>query len=235
MIIGFTGTRQGPTPAQHVAMDRFLLSMFTLHGARVLVHGGAVGCDTFAHHAATPYAEVWIFPAEEGPNSSIVTVPMGNCLIAEPVPALMRNDIIAGLCDGLLAVPASDTEEQRSGTWATVRYARKRGCPVYIVKRDGSIVRDADVVAVERAKKVMHIRRARQTRDHRCHWPGCREMVPPAKWGCISHWRRLPKRIRDEIWRTYRIGQESDMRPSTDYLVIAREAQVWIRKEGDPL
>lgn len=76
--------------------------------------------------------------------------------------------------------------------------------------------------------KVRHVRGAGQDRRHTCHWPGCDQQVPPAMWGCKAHWFKLPKRLRDEIWRTYRPGQESDMRPSQDYPHAAREVQKWI-------
>lgn len=69
-----------------------------------------------------------------------------------------------------------------------------------------------------------------QTRDHHCHWPGCKTQVPPAMWGCKPHWFRLPKPIRDRIWEAYRPGQEKDMRPSTAYLEAAEEAQRWIQE-----
>jgi hypothetical protein len=76
--------------------------------------------------------------------------------------------------------------------------------------------------------KVAHVRAARQTRDHTCHWPGCDRQVKPALWGCRAHWYALPKAFRDRIWQTYRPGQESDGRPSADYLAVAREVQDWI-------
>lgn len=86
--------------------------------------------------------------------------------------------------------------------------------------------------------KVDYVLRQGQTRDHHCHWPGCGKQVPPAMWGCVVHWRTLPKRLRDRIWATYRIGQEVDGTPSAAYLRVAREVQDWIRghlaeKEGD--
>jgi len=34
---------------------------------------------------------------------------------------------------------------------------------------------------------------------HTCHWPGCNKEVPPAMWGCKTHWFSLPKRLRDRI------------------------------------
>lgn len=77
-----------------------------------------------------------------------------------------------------------------------------------------------------------HVRRAPQTRAHTCHWPGCTRQVPPAKWGCKPHWFRLPKRLRDRIWATYRPGQENDMNPSPAYLAVADEVQQWIQEHA---
>lgn len=81
--------------------------------------------------------------------------------------------------------------------------------------------------------KVRHVQRATQTRTHACHWPGCPLQVPPAMWGCKSHWYSLPKALRDKVWRVYRPGQENDMRPSREYLDVADEVQAWIAKSMD--
>ena len=72
--------------------------------------------------------------------------------------------------------------------------------------------------------------------SHTCHWPGCGTPVPPKMWGCRKHWFRLPKRLRDEIWRTYRPGQETDKQPSDAYLAAAWEVQAWIAQQtaGEP-
>lgn len=67
-----------------------------------------------------------------------------------------------------------------------------------------------------------------QTRAHHCHWPGCDKQVPPAMWGCKTHWFKLPSALRSKIWRHYRPGQEKDMRPSPEYLEAANEVQAWI-------
>lgn len=80
------------------------------------------------------------------------------------------------------------------------------------------------------AKKVAYVKRAGQTRDHACHWPGCNVQVPPAKWGCTKHWFWLPKEIRDRIWRAFRPGQEINLTPSREYLDAAAAAQEWIRQ-----
>jgi len=78
-----------------------------------------------------------------------------------------------------------------------------------------------------------YVKRQTQTRRHACHWPGCDKQVPPAMWGCKPHWFRLPKTLRDRIWRTYRPGQERDMSPSSDYLAAANDVQRWCRKQID--
>lgn len=82
------------------------------------------------------------------------------------------------------------------------------------------------------ADKAAHVRAAKQTRSHTCHWPGCDKQVPPAIWGCRPHWYSLPKRLRDAIWKAYRPGQEETMTPSEAYLDVAYAAQKWIREHG---
>jgi hypothetical protein len=76
--------------------------------------------------------------------------------------------------------------------------------------------------------KANYVRRQGQDRNHTCHWPGCEKQVPPAMWGCKSHWFKLPKRLRDAIWDEYVPGQERRMDPSDGYLTVAREVQDWI-------
>jgi hypothetical protein len=78
-------------------------------------------------------------------------------------------------------------------------------------------------------EKVAHVKRARQDRQHGCHWPGCTAQVPPAMWGCTRHWYMLPKHLRDRIWAEYRPGQEEDMKPSIAYIANAQAAQDWIK------
>lgn len=82
--------------------------------------------------------------------------------------------------------------------------------------------------------KADYVRQQAQFRKHHCHWPGCDKQVPPAMWGCKAHWFRLPKDLRDKIWRTYRPGQEKDMQPSQAYLAVADEVQAWIKAQHPP-
>lgn len=79
-----------------------------------------------------------------------------------------------------------------------------------------------------------YVRSQPQARAHHCHWTGCTKQVPPAMWGCKQHWFRLPKEIRDEIWRTYRPGQEKTLTPSAAYLAAADRAEQWIKSQEPP-
>lgn len=76
--------------------------------------------------------------------------------------------------------------------------------------------------------KVNHVLNSGQSRNHICHWPGCNKQVPPAMWGCKSHWFRLPSNIRGKIWSAYSIGQEVNGTPSKEYIDAANAAQEWI-------
>lgn len=69
---------------------------------------------------------------------------------------------------------------------------------------------------------------------HHCHWPGCGKQVPAALWGCLKHWRMLPKYLRDKIWAAFRPGQEETKTPSREYVAAAREVQQWIAANHPP-
>lgn len=71
------------------------------------------------------------------------------------------------------------------------------------------------------------------TFDHHCHWPGCAKSVPPAMWGCKTHWFKLPLSLRTKIWAAYRPGQEISKDPSDNYLTVALEVQEWIAANAE--
>jgi hypothetical protein len=55
-------------------------------------------------------------------------------------------------------------------------------------------------------------------REHTCHARGCNVPVPPRLLMCRVHWRMVPKPLRDEVWMTYRPGQEITKEPTPEYL-----------------
>jgi hypothetical protein len=154
MILGFTGTLRGMTPEQKTAAE---LRIAELH-PDVFIHGGAAGADTDAHYIVIDRIPGFDFPhtieiyPEDSPirrrdlywqfaGHRIAAKASGRDLILhDPDKPLARNLIIVQRCDHLLATPASRKEMMRgSGTWATIRYARKAGKPHTIVWPDGEI------------------------------------------------------------------------------------------------
>lgn len=51
-------------------------------------------------------------------------------------------------------------------------------------------------------------------------------------WGCKPHWFKLPAALRQDIWDTYRPGQEITKTPSAAYIAAAQAVQDWIRQQG---
>lgn len=141
MKLGFTGSREGMTDEQKETVRRLLheLKPSEVH------HGDCIGADAqFAELSA-----FWI-ESDIGVRRRPVVVAhpsniAGTCAHTSPdlryprKPPLERNRDIVGLSDRLIAAPKSNQEEQRSGTWATIRYALKTATPVTIVWPDGKI------------------------------------------------------------------------------------------------
>jgi len=40
-----------------------------------------------------------------------------------------------------------------------------------------------------------------------CPVPGCHELIDPSRLMCRRDWHRVPKRLRDRVWYTWRSGQ----------------------------
>lgn len=135
MILGFTGTRRGMTPAQRDALARCVAAL----PARA-VHGGAVGADEefngFLIQAGMRPENIDVYPASVG--RWLLWSDVG-CTTYSVAPPLVRNRIIVRRCDYLVAAPATADEVVRSGTWATVRRARKVGRPIVILLPDGGV------------------------------------------------------------------------------------------------
>jgi hypothetical protein len=137
MIAGFTGTREGTTNEQIQALGRWLLQ----HKPGVIHHGACVGADEEAVRLikATPQLGATV----------IAHPPLEPALVSEkaiglsdgkwrPKTYLERNHDIVDAADVLLACPKAP-ETQRSGTWATIRYAERLEKKVVLFWPSGSI------------------------------------------------------------------------------------------------
>jgi hypothetical protein len=138
MILGFTGTRRGMTPLQRATVDR----LFRELQPTALHHGGERHADTEAHRLALDArVNVCVHP---GPDFDFAHDCLGAGTVMPVKPNLERNtDIAAAGVDGLVAAVAEHIEVLRSGTWSTVRRARKLGRRIWIVFPDGTLREEA--------------------------------------------------------------------------------------------
>jgi hypothetical protein len=47
---------------------------------------------------------------------------------------------------------------------------------------------------------------------------------------CGRHWRLVPRALQQDVWRSYRPGQENDKQPSRTYLAAADAAIAAVRR-----
>ena len=66
---------------------------------------------------------------------------------------------------------------------------------------------------------------------HQCHAEGCKVDVPPKMLMCLKRWRMVPRKLQEQVWATYRSGQEIDKRPSAAYLRVHKEAIAAVREK----
>jgi len=132
--IGFTGTQNGMTYQQKVTFHKLINELRPKH----FRHGDCIGADEDAHDIVLDksFASIFIYPPSDPKKRAYCSQYTSLC---KPQPYLTRNRSIVDASDMLIACPATKAEQLRSGTWATVRYARKQGKPVTIILPDGRI------------------------------------------------------------------------------------------------
>ena len=134
MRVGITGTRDGMTLRQLVTLERMLEEMGP---PKELHHGDCVGVDAEAHETAETLEikNIVIHPPDVSTHRAFCR----SEFVRPERPYLTRNREMVREIDVLIVIPKGDKETRRSGTWATVRYARKRGVDVRIIFPDGSV------------------------------------------------------------------------------------------------
>lgn len=125
MKVGFTGTRKGMSGLQ-ASQLQYVLALF-YHADK------AVNRKPELHFGRHESVEL-----KADKEAAALASSLGYA--TEPHYAMRgeeldRNREIIAEVSVLIAAPETDVEEQRSGTWATVRYARKKGIPVVMLSR----------------------------------------------------------------------------------------------------
>lgn len=130
--IGFTGTRAGLTRVQRHSLSDFLISL----GPSEIHYGDCTGADY----------EMWMLCKAFGfrtvshpPDVDLFRMFTPADYMWEPKPYLDRNKDIVSETRLLLACSRGMEEVTRSGTWSTVRYARRLSRPVVLFYPDGTV------------------------------------------------------------------------------------------------
>jgi hypothetical protein len=145
--IGFTGTQKGMTILQSSAIIKLFTVLCDSQPGRMCAPdfveaefhmGDCIGADK----------RFWELCQALPPTKRLIGhIPDNNSKRAfckydeerKPKPYLERNHDIVDESDYLIATPGERTEQVRSGTWATVRYARKKKKKIILIYPDGVV------------------------------------------------------------------------------------------------
>ncbi len=139
MKVAFTGTRRGITLEQKTALLLLLLEK----QPEEFHHGDCVGADEQAHVIVRGdemlglqrVCHVVVHPPD---NPKLRAFCKGDTVLPG-APYLVRNRDMVNDCELLIACPGESEEVLRSGTWSTVRYARRIGRPIKVIAPSGHI------------------------------------------------------------------------------------------------
>jgi len=138
MKIGFTGTQKGMNGNQ---AEKLLLLLEYLKVSE-FHHGDCIGCDAEAHntvmlnHRLLGEIPIHIHPPENGSKRAFCE---GAEITYDARDYLTRNRSIVAMTRRLIAVPCTEREMLRSGTWSTVRHAKKLKRGLWIIPPNGLI------------------------------------------------------------------------------------------------
>ena len=140
MKLGFTGTQSGMTVQQITTICNYVAEFVPVDAHM----GDCIGADHQFHDIINE------FNNRVEPDDMCVMVghiPIYDskrafCLydeVREPKPYLDRNHDIVNESDLLIVAPKETSEQLRSGTWATYRYAKKHNKHIIVVYPNGDI------------------------------------------------------------------------------------------------
>ena len=141
MIIAFTGPRTGMSTRQQDSFTEIITTYagyhFTTSQNLLFFHGGCNGSDIEARDIALACKEyqkidIECFPGDKDQYENNIGFDQE---VHDQMPYLWRNKNMVNACNILIATPQSLVEELRSGTWSTIRYARKIKKPCLILDR----------------------------------------------------------------------------------------------------
>lgn len=148
MRVGFTGTRQELTTDQHHALCELVKRLNAADEITEWRHGACVGADCESVDVVRQWAPNAQRIAHPPTNRSMISRQALDLshVILDALPYLERNKaIVEALVDGgdvLIACPKGEEEVRGSGTWHTIRHARRLGRHIIIVWPNGEITEE---------------------------------------------------------------------------------------------
>ena len=135
MKMGFTGTQTGITNNQRAGISFIIGAHNDMHEFH---HGICIGADEAAHELIRillPDVKIVGHPPTNESKMADLIVDTRR----EPRPYLTRNHDIANETDKLIVCPRGMVVIERSGTWATYRYAKKLNKPTITIWPTGDM------------------------------------------------------------------------------------------------
>lgn len=138
--IGFTGSQHEMSRRAKTTTNKILLEIYEkskpVTGPICFHHGDCIGSDLFASGLAKNigylvHAHPSFLEKKRGFSEH-------NDVIHGPKSPLERNEDIVNICQIIVATPHTYNEIIRSGTWTTIRRARKQGREICTIFPDGS-------------------------------------------------------------------------------------------------
>lgn len=135
--IGFTGTSEPITGKQLASLLELALTL-KKEGYDSLHHGDCINADATAHEVfyLAGY-KVIVHPPTDNKKRAFCKDKYATIL--PPLPYMDRNQKIVDQADIMIGMPKDMKEVLRSGTWATIRRARKKGSKIFIIWPDGTV------------------------------------------------------------------------------------------------
>lgn len=131
MIWGYTGTRNGMTRHQLQGLVEFVDPGDTIH-VGCCVGGDQQACALLRAIGVHVTGHPCVLYGQEG-HPLRCTDPACPGDLREAKEPRARNEDIVAASEALLAAPRGTQEELRSGTWQTIRIARKQGVRIEIL------------------------------------------------------------------------------------------------------
>ena len=126
MKLGMTGSREGISENAIKQLEKFIneTNISEAH------HGDCVGADMIFHNIVSQHGiKTIIHPPK---NNKLRAFCKGDIINPEKE-YIARNHDIVDCTDILLAFPVTKNEVLKSGTWATIRYAKKQNKEIIIM------------------------------------------------------------------------------------------------------